>query len=180
MVSPGRDDPGPARVTDALDAIRREYRMPEPSELDALTDRWAALVGDALARHSQPQSLRSGVLVVLADDAAWAGQLRYLDQVLADRIAAELPEVTVREVRIATRARVAPDREKRGSEARSRPWCLVDWTRSQQASDLRFYCFPGGQSPRFPQPSAPGPSDHLTRLRKGARAWPTRRRTSRC
>jgi predicted nucleic acid-binding Zn ribbon protein len=59
-------------------------------------------VGDALARHSHPQSLRSGVLVVVADEAAWAGQLRYLHQVLAERIAAELPEVTVREVRVAT------------------------------------------------------------------------------
>jgi predicted nucleic acid-binding Zn ribbon protein len=95
------DDPGPARITDALDAIRREYRLPEPSELDALTAHWPALVGAALARHSRPQSLRSGVLVVVADAAAWAGQLRYLDEVLALRIAEELPAVTVREVRIA-------------------------------------------------------------------------------
>lgn len=94
------DDPGPARITDALDAIRREYRMPEPSELDALVEHWSGLVGDALAKHSQPQSLRSGVLVVLADAAAWAGQLRYLDQVLVERIATELPAVTVDEVRV--------------------------------------------------------------------------------
>jgi predicted nucleic acid-binding Zn ribbon protein len=95
------DDRGPMRITDALDAIRREYRMAEPSELDALSAGWGALVGDALARHSRPQSLRSGVLVVLADAAAWAGQLRYLDRVLVERIAAELPAVTVREVRVA-------------------------------------------------------------------------------
>src|SRR5262245_50847160 len=94
------DDPGPAPVTAALDAIRREYRLPEPSELDAVTEAWAGLVGDALARHSRPQSLRGGVLVVVADAAAWAGQLRYLDQVLVERIAAELPAVTVREVRV--------------------------------------------------------------------------------
>jgi predicted nucleic acid-binding Zn ribbon protein len=97
----GRDDPGPARITDALDAIRREYRLPEPSELDAVTAHWPALVGDALAKHSRPQSLRSGVLVVVADAAAWAGQLRYLDQVLVERIGAELPAVTVHEVRVA-------------------------------------------------------------------------------
>jgi predicted nucleic acid-binding Zn ribbon protein len=95
------DVQGPARYSDALDAIRREYRLPEPSELDALTAHWPALVGAALARHSRPQSLRSGVLVVVADAAAWAGQLRYLDEVLAARIAEELPAVTVREVRIA-------------------------------------------------------------------------------
>jgi predicted nucleic acid-binding Zn ribbon protein len=95
------DDPGPVPITGALDAIRREYRMPEPSELDAVTGHWVALVGDALAKHSRPQSLRSGVLVVVADAAAWAGQLRYLDQVLVERIADELPAVTVVEVRVA-------------------------------------------------------------------------------
>jgi predicted nucleic acid-binding Zn ribbon protein len=41
------------------------------------------------------------VLVVLADSPAWAGQLRYLDQVLTTRIAEELPAVSVREVRVA-------------------------------------------------------------------------------
>jgi predicted nucleic acid-binding Zn ribbon protein len=94
-------DQGPVPVTDALDAIRREYRLPEPSELDEVSAAWAGMVGDALARHSRPQSLRGGVLVVLADAAAWAGQLRYLDQVLVERIGAELPAVTVREVRVA-------------------------------------------------------------------------------
>ncbi|MGZ4688099.1 MAG: DciA family protein [Acidimicrobiia bacterium] len=90
----------PARVVDSLDAIRRELGMGAPSELDALMAAWAELVGPALAAHSAPQSVRGGVLVVLADAAAWAGQLRYLDQVLVDRITAELPSVTVREVRV--------------------------------------------------------------------------------
>lgn len=91
---------GPARITDALDAIRREFRMGDPSELDTIGAAWGALVGEPLAKHSRPQSLRGGVLVVVADAAAWAGQLRYQDQVLVDRIAAELPAVTVREVRV--------------------------------------------------------------------------------
>jgi predicted nucleic acid-binding Zn ribbon protein len=90
----------PSRVVDALDAIRREFGMGAPAEIDAIVGSWAALVGAALAAHSAPQSLRGGVLVVIADGAAWAGQLRYLDQVLVERIAAELPAVTVREVRV--------------------------------------------------------------------------------
>lgn len=97
----------PPRVIDALDAIRRELRMGAPSEIDALLANWDDLVGAALAAHSRPQTLRGGVLVVLADAAAWAGQLRYLDQVLVDRIGEELPQVTVREVRVSV-AR-APD-----------------------------------------------------------------------
>lgn len=88
------------RVADALDAIRRELGMGAPSEIDALVASWDSLVGAALAAHSRPQTVRNGVLVVLADAAAWAGQLRYLDQVLVTRIAEELPAVTVREVRV--------------------------------------------------------------------------------
>jgi predicted nucleic acid-binding Zn ribbon protein len=96
----GMNDEEPPPVVDALDAIRREFRMGAPSEIDALVANWAELVGAALAAHSRPQTVRGGVLVVLADAAAWAGQLRYLDQVLVERIAAELPQVTVREVRV--------------------------------------------------------------------------------
>jgi predicted nucleic acid-binding Zn ribbon protein len=88
------------RVGDSLDRIRREFGMGKPSELEALTAAWPELVGAALAAHSSPQTLRGGVLVVLADGAAWAGQLRYLDQVLVERVAEELPAVTLREVRV--------------------------------------------------------------------------------
>jgi predicted nucleic acid-binding Zn ribbon protein len=88
------------RVGDALDAIRRELGMGEPSEIDAIATGWDQLVGAALAAHSRPQSVRGGVLVVLADSPAWAGQLRYLDEVLVTRIADELPAVTVSEVRV--------------------------------------------------------------------------------
>jgi predicted nucleic acid-binding Zn ribbon protein len=99
-MSAGAENQEPPRVIDALDAIRREFRMGAPSEIDALLAGWDDLVGAALAAHSRPQTVRGGVLVVLADSAAWAGQLRYLDQVLVERIAAELPQVTVREVRV--------------------------------------------------------------------------------
>ena len=89
------------RIGEALDAIRRELDLGAPAEIDAIAAGWEQLVGAALAAHSRAQSLRGGVLVVLADSPAWAGQLRYLDQVLVTRIADELPAVSVREVRVA-------------------------------------------------------------------------------
>jgi predicted nucleic acid-binding Zn ribbon protein len=93
------------RVGESLDAIRRELGMGDPGDIDAIVAGWDALVGDALAAHSMPQSVRGGVLVVLADGPAWAGQLRYLGDVLVARIRDELPAVEVAEVRVA----VAPD-----------------------------------------------------------------------
>jgi predicted nucleic acid-binding Zn ribbon protein len=102
-MSPGEDRAHEEvpRIGDSLDAIRREFDLGAPSELDALAASWEQLVGAALAAHSHPESVRGGVMVVLADSAAWAGQLRYLDEVLVTRIADELPAVTVREVRVA-------------------------------------------------------------------------------
>ena len=38
---------------------------------------WATLVGEALAGHTWPVRLQGGVLVVRADDGAWAAELRF-------------------------------------------------------------------------------------------------------
>ncbi len=90
----------PRPVGDALDAVRRELRIDAPAGFAALEAAWPDLVGPALAAHSRPRALREGVLSVLADGPAWAGQMRYLDQVLVERIAVEVTAVTVLAVRV--------------------------------------------------------------------------------
>lgn len=99
------DEPRP--VGDALDAVRRELRIDAPAGFAALEAAWPDLVGPALAAHSRPRALREGVLSVLADGPAWAGQMSYLDEVLVARIAVEVPSARVREVRV-TVAREGP------------------------------------------------------------------------
>jgi predicted nucleic acid-binding Zn ribbon protein len=93
------DDPRP--VGDALRSVRRELGLGEPSHFDALVAAWPELVGDALAAHTRLRSLRDGVLVIVVDAPEWASQLRYLDRVLLERIASDLPDVVVSEVRVA-------------------------------------------------------------------------------
>jgi predicted nucleic acid-binding Zn ribbon protein len=93
-----RDDPRP--IGDALRSVRRELGLGEPSHFDALTAAWPELVGTALAAHARPRALRDGVLGIVVDGPEWASQLRFLDQVLVERIAADLPQVEVREVRV--------------------------------------------------------------------------------
>ena len=110
MSEPGERDNTVPRVDEALGAIRREFGLGAPGEIDLVAEEWAQLVGAALAAHSRPRSVRSGVLSIVVDDPVWAGQLRYLDEVLVERIAATLPAVTVREVRVA----VASDPRERG------------------------------------------------------------------
>ncbi|MDD7941077.1 DciA family protein [Actinomycetospora lutea] len=62
--------------------------------------RWAELVGDEVAAHARPESLRDGVLTVQADSTAWATQLRLLQRQLIGRIAAGLGDGVVTSMRI--------------------------------------------------------------------------------
>jgi predicted nucleic acid-binding Zn ribbon protein len=55
-------------------------------ELAALGRQWAGLVGDEVAAHSWPVSLRNGVLTLGTDHHAWASELRLLSGELLARL----------------------------------------------------------------------------------------------
>jgi predicted nucleic acid-binding Zn ribbon protein len=71
---------------------------------------WEELVGAEIARHAQPQSLRDGVLLLVADQPAWATQLRYLAADLLARVRADgtSPDIAEIQIRVATPAPAAP------------------------------------------------------------------------
>ena len=54
-----------------------------------LFERWGAIVGVTLERHTQPLQIQEGVLTVAVDDPAWASQLRFLESELRQRISTE-------------------------------------------------------------------------------------------
>jgi predicted nucleic acid-binding Zn ribbon protein len=65
--------------------------------------RWPAVVGDAVAAHCHPSHLdEDGTLQVVADSAAWATQLTYLQGKLLDRIATECGAGLVRRIQVRT------------------------------------------------------------------------------
>jgi len=65
--------------------------------------RWPEVVGDAVAAHCQPSRLEEdGTLHVVADSAAWATQLTYLQGKLLDRLAAKCGHGLVRRVQVRT------------------------------------------------------------------------------
>jgi predicted nucleic acid-binding Zn ribbon protein len=92
--------------------VRRELGTPAPGYFEEIGDRWAELVGDALAGHSTPLHLRSGTLRVVVDDPAWAGQFRYLADGLVTALAEQVPEAGVREISVvADRSKGGPDED---------------------------------------------------------------------
>ncbi|MGD9622125.1 MAG: DUF721 family protein [Mycolicibacterium sp.] len=62
--------------------------------------RWRAVVGDQIAAHARPTSLREGVLTVSAESTAWATQLRMVQAQLLAKIAAAVGDGVVRSVKI--------------------------------------------------------------------------------
>jgi predicted nucleic acid-binding Zn ribbon protein len=116
-VSASARDPRP--VADSLDRITRRIGAPRAELLAAVFARWEQLVGPDIAAHAQPRSLRDGVLVVIADQPAWATQLRYMAAELLDRIRAETAAEEIAEIQI----RVGPpttseDRDERRRNGR--------------------------------------------------------------
>jgi predicted nucleic acid-binding Zn ribbon protein len=65
--------------------------------------RWPDVVGEAVAAHCQPGRLDAdGTLQVVADSAAWATQLSYLQGTLLDRLGATCGPGLVRQIQIRT------------------------------------------------------------------------------
>ena len=73
-----------------------------------LFGRWTELVGPQIAAHCQPEQLRDGELLVIADTTAWATQLRLLVPRMQARLAAELGSNLIRRIRV--QGPVAPTR----------------------------------------------------------------------
>ena len=82
-------EPGgpPARpVSDSLEAVTRNLGGAGGPALVDLLGRWPAVVGDQLAAHCVPVSLRAGTLTIAAYESAWGAQLGWLEAELRRRL----------------------------------------------------------------------------------------------
>lgn len=80
-------DEEPVSLAVSLDRLSRSLGAPSGRALETVFARWADVVGEAVAAHVRPVSLRSGALVVAADDPAWASEVRWLAADLLARLA---------------------------------------------------------------------------------------------
>jgi predicted nucleic acid-binding Zn ribbon protein len=95
--------PPPRPVADSLDAVARNLGGAGGPALVELLRRWPEVVGEAVAAHSRPLSLRDGTLTIAADEPAWGAQLRWLEADLLGRLEQTLGAGAV--TRIAVRIR---------------------------------------------------------------------------
>ena len=78
--------PPPRRVGESLPAVTRALGGAGGPALVDLLQRWPAVVGEQLAAHSRPLTLRAGTLTIAADEPAWGAQLQWLEADLRRRL----------------------------------------------------------------------------------------------
>lgn len=93
-------DDDPTRLGDVLRSEGHRLGIEAAVEIGTLFRRWNHIVGDNVAAHARPSSLREGVLRVRADSPVWATEISYLAPEIARRANEEVDRPVVKEVRV--------------------------------------------------------------------------------
>ena len=101
-----REDPEP--LSTALDGLLADQGWQTQAAVGSVFGRWDQLVGPDVAAHTRPERFSDGELVVIADSAAWATQVRLLTSAMLRRLNTELGHGTV--TRVVVRGPAPPRR----------------------------------------------------------------------
>jgi len=97
---PGPDVRDPQAFGSAtMDLARSRGWTPRVAE-GSIFGQWSTVVGEQIAEHANPSSLREGVLTVEAESTAWATQLRMVQAQILAKIAAAVGDGVVSSLRI--------------------------------------------------------------------------------
>jgi predicted nucleic acid-binding Zn ribbon protein len=91
---------GPVPLGSEVERLLRRPGWGERLGAGRVAAHWEEIVGADLAKRCEPVRLAGRVLVVRAESAAWATQLRYLSGQLLERLASVISDATVREIRV--------------------------------------------------------------------------------
>lgn len=80
----------------SLGRLAASLGTPPPDVLGVVFARWSEVVGPSVAAHARPVTLRDGILVVAADQPAWATQLTFLQADIVARLNAAAGTVSVK------------------------------------------------------------------------------------
>lgn len=97
---PGPDARDPQTLGALANAVAKQRGWSAHVSEGTVLGSWARVVGDDIAGHAQPTTLRDGVLHVSAESTAWATQLRMMQSQILAKIAASVGHGVVKELRI--------------------------------------------------------------------------------
>jgi predicted nucleic acid-binding Zn ribbon protein len=90
-------------VRESLDRLVRGLGGESVDTVGGVFGRWAEIVGDNVAAHTRPLSLRGGALHVGVDDPAWAPELRFQEARILARLVEVLGPVEVTRIEVRVR-----------------------------------------------------------------------------
>lgn len=97
---PGPDARDPQLLGAVLGKMVKDRGWRKPAAHAGLFARWAELVGPDVADHCRPVSCADGELVVEAESATWAVQLRLFKSQMLDRLSGAVGPGVVSRIRI--------------------------------------------------------------------------------
>jgi predicted nucleic acid-binding Zn ribbon protein len=97
----GRDD-APIRLRDLLAGASSRVGVEQPVETGRIWARWSAIVGEGIAEHAEPISLREGTLKIRASSPTWATELTYLVEQIKSAVNADVGRPLVSQVVVST------------------------------------------------------------------------------
>jgi predicted nucleic acid-binding Zn ribbon protein len=97
---PGPDARDPQSFSAATRDLAQSRGWSKQVAEGAVLGQWLTVVGDQIADHAVPTSLRDGVLTVSAESTAWATQLRMVQSQLIAKIAAAVGHGVVTSMKI--------------------------------------------------------------------------------
>ncbi|MDB2391814.1 DUF721 domain-containing protein [Acidimicrobiaceae bacterium] len=90
----------PTPLLSALDNLASTMGLTNVDSINALFVDWPEIVGEQLAQHCAPRSLRDQILTIEASDQQWATELKWMTSLLMERCCVALGPDAVTDVRI--------------------------------------------------------------------------------
>lgn len=115
---PGLHPRDPQTVSATMEMLFRDRGWVPEISVGGVIGRWRDVVGDQIADHCTPETFTDGVLVVRTDSTAWAQQLKLLAPQLVSRMAEDVGQGVVTEVRVLGPAGPGFGRGKRSVKGR--------------------------------------------------------------
>ncbi|NLG56185.1 MAG: DUF721 family protein [Rhodococcus sp.] len=97
---PGPDDRDPQPLGALTGQISKQRGWSPHVSEGTVLGRWVHVVGEDIASHATPTTLREGVLHVSAESTAWATQLRLMQSQILARIAGSVGDGVVKSLKI--------------------------------------------------------------------------------
>lgn len=76
----------PVSVNTALHSMLKEYNLVDGFTRYQFVLRWPEIVGDEIAKRTQPECIRGTTLVVSVCNSAWAQELSFQKQIILNRL----------------------------------------------------------------------------------------------